>query len=424
MKAIQQLKTNFKQNNNEIKDRLQNKKNIILKNNNNINNNLKRTLPSKILQENFLTMEQRQKEKINFSKPKINPKEIVLIDKKIKIKELAKKTNPEILNKKNNDSKKNIQIEQNNKNNNKFENKKIIQNFKPHSHYIIDNNLKFKNNNSDDEDDKNKNKKLIKNKLKQSHKTIKNNVNNFINEIENEEPNKSNNKKSNSLDNNKSKKIEERKNFIRQNLKKNQINIKNRVNKFNIRKFKINKIKQIYKFHKNVLNNTLNATLKGKGENGLEDIETLKNDQDEIIKNSKGNILKIIEEKVPIFSEAYFKENNLNEEEKKDITPTKNNNINNNKILTTALKSSLRKCAPLDTELKFLSKEFKYLLSDNKLKIEKLNQIKEENKLNKKIEFSQNKNNNDNNNNNNQLELIPESENIIEEQITEEEIMK
>ena len=424
MKAIQQLKTNFKQNNNEIKDHLQNKKNIILKNNNNINNNLKRTLPSKILQENFLTMEQRQKEKINLSKPKINPKEIVLIDKKIKIKELAKKTNPEILNKKNNDSKKNIQIEQNNKNNNKFENKKIIQNFKPYSHYIIDKNLKFKNNNSDDEDDKNKTKKLNKNKLKQSHKIIKNNVNNFINEIENEDPNKLN-KKSNSLDNNKPKKNEERKNFVKQNLKKNQINIKNRVHKFNIRKFKINKVKQIYKFHKNVLNNTLNATLKGKGENGLEDIETLKNDQDEIINNSKGNILNIIEEKVPIFSEAYFKENNLNEEEKKDITPTKNDNINNNKILTTALKSSLRKCAPLDTELKFLSKEFKYLLSDNKLKIEKLNQIKEENKLNKKIEFSQNKNindnNNNNNNNNNQIELIPES---VEEQITEEEIMK
>ena len=428
MKAIQQLKNSFKQNNNEIKDHHQNNKNIILKNKNNLNNNLKRTLSSKILQENFLTMEQRQKEKINLSKPKINPKEIVLIDKKIKIKELAKKTQPEII-KKNTNSDINNKIEQNNKNN--FENKKNIQNFKPHSHYIIDKNLKFKNNNSDDENDKNKNyKKINKNKFKQSHSIIKNNVNNFINEIENEDPNKLNNKKSNSLDNNnKPNKNKERKNFIRQNLKKNQINIKTRVNKFNIRKFKINKIKQIYRFQKQVLNNTLNATLKGKGENGLEDIETLKNDQDEIIKNSKGNILQIIEEKVPIFSEAYFKDNNINnannnDDINNDITPTKNNTLNSNKILTTALKSSLRKCAPLDTELKFLSKEFKYLLSDNKLKIEKLNQIKEENKLNKKIEFSQNKNFNDNNNNNNQMNLIPESENIIEEQITEDEIMK
>jgi hypothetical protein len=57
------------------------------------------------------------------------------------------------------------------------------------------------------------------------------------------------------------------------------------------------------------------------------------------------------------------------------------------------LKNSLRKKVSLDTELKFLSQEFKYLLSGQKEKLTKLNEIKHEFLLSK---------------NNNPLEIITE----------------
>ena len=79
--------------------------------------------------------------------------------------------------------------------------------------------------------------------------------------------------------------------------------------------------------------------------------------------------------------------------------------------MTTILKNSLRKKVSLDTELKFLSQEFKYLLSGQKEKLTKLNEIKHEFLLSK---------------NNNPLEIITEenkeikenNENLIDEETT------
>ena len=225
---------------------------------------------------------------------------------------------------------------------------------------MIDNKLKFKQRPVSTSSSKNKatistSSKEKVNKIRGKKSEIKKEVTKFISEVE-----KVSSKKKSNSDPKEKKNL--RQNFVRANLKGHYVE-KKRVRPINIRKYKLNKGRAFYKSQEKV--NMSDSNYMGNGDKGV-DI-----DNKQIIDEN-------ISEKVPVFSEGFIVD------KKEDITPNKNVITTR---LTTALKSSLRKCVPLDTELKFLSKEFRYLLSDKKEEIEKLNQIKEE-ELHKKLTYT------------------------------------
>lgn len=134
----------------------------------------------------------------------------------------------------------------------------------------------------------------------------------------------------------------------------------------------------------------------GKGPEGLNELDDIHSeDMDLVTGITEHNLINELNSKVPCFSEGYYNQSDetLNKEgqdpaslqtaNKKDLTPGR---VITNK-LTTAVKSSLRKRIPLDTELKFLSKEFRFLLSDRKQDAEELMKLKEE-VVEKKLDFN------------------------------------
>ena len=180
----------------------------------------------------------------------------------------------------------------------------------------------------------------------------------------------------------------------------------------------------------------------GKGKEGLEDFMELElTDQDQNL--SEDPLAQLNKNNIPIFSEGYlfqklisqnenFEDQNENKQPKliitsEEIYKTSKDRINNNENkgnkailgfspskkpftnkLSTAIKTSCKKNKPLDTELKLLSKEFRYLLSGKfdkakqtqEMLQEKLNakntqkqqQNQEENQIEKKLNFFQTEN--------------------------------
>ena len=262
-----------------------------------------------------------------------------------------------------------------------------------------------------------KKKKAQLNKIRQGKSLTKNILNSLMDDNEEE---KNNNNKDKDKDKDKPKDMKERKtisevkpkvqsgNFVRLNLKK-KYKEKKRVRPVNIRKINLNHSKELYKYQKKTIKNTANNNpYMGQGNGGLEDIDTLMKEQNDTDKNDKNNLINSLVEKLPVFSQSFIEEtqktplkasesknndnnNNNNEIDNKSDNKSMNMNVieKNDKTpitnrLTTILKNSLKKKVSLDTELKFLSQEFKYLLSGQKEKIIKLNEIKKETLLTKK----------------------------------------
>ena len=341
------------------------------------------------------------------------------LKKENKDKENKEKENKEKLNLKNiketfikknneneNDAKKNI-------NNNNNANKEYKQPYKPLAHYIIDKNLRFDENkskkntkenkeefNSDEEDEliKSKRKKINlalneskkRDKMFKEKMAFKKSLNSLINSDSNE-------KKENSeikLDNPNKKKLKKSVsgNFVRLNLKK-KYQEKKRFRPVKLRKITLNHSKELYKYQKKTIKNSTSNYM-GKGNQGLEDMDTLKQEQNDAENNNNNNLINTLSDKLPVFSQSFieetqktpmkFEENNDNKDNniKEDKNAIKNKTPITNR-LTTILKNSLRKKVSLDTELKFLSQEFKYLLSGQKEKINKLNEIKHQTLLSK-----------------------------------------
>ena len=351
----------------------------------------------------------------------------------------------------------------NNNNNTKDNNNKNITYKEPYkqlSHYIIDKNLRFEenksknkninldnkknNNNNKNNNEDNNNEEQIKNKRKK------------INLSQNQSKKKNNKfqqekaklkKEIDSLINNESKnkekkeqKSEEKKpnmkkslsgNFMRLNLNK-KYQEKKRFRPVKLRKIALNHSRELYKYQKKTLKNSISNYM-GKGNQGLEDLDTLMKEQNDAEKNDNNNLLNTLVDKLPVFSQSFIEEtqktpNKIDEEGNKEINEDKNNkNINMNKTpitnrLTTILKNSLRKKVSLDTELKFLSQEFKYLLSGQKDKINKLNEIKQEVLLSKNNNLEIIKE--ENNNINNLISPSKEEKIIVEEEEINNELPK
>ena len=216
---------------------------------------------------------------------------------------------------------------------------------------------------------------------------------------------------------------------------------KKRIRPINIRKITLNHSRQLYKYQKQAIkNSSTNDQYMGQGNTGLQDIDTLMKEQNDADKNDNSNLLNSLVEKLPVFSQSYIEETQKTplKSENKD----KNNNENVNKKiiniekidktpitnrLTTILKNSLKKKVSLDTELKFLSQEFKYLLSGQKEKIIKLNEIKKETLLNKKpLETIDEENNNKNAKSDNKTEELNINNEIETEnnEMSKEEVEK
>ena len=322
----------------------------------------------------------------------------------------------ETITKKNNDKDdKNIKTNNNNK--------EYKQPYKPLAHYIIDKNLRFdenksknknKNNinlsknktedntefNSDEEDEliKSKRRKINlalneskkRDKMFQEKMAFKKSLNALINDEQPPKEEKSDIK----LDNPNKKKIKKSVsgNFVRLNLKK-KYQEKKRFRPVKLRKIALNHSKELYKYQKKTIKNSTSNYM-GKGNQGLEDMDTLKQEQNDAEKNDNSNLLNTLSDKLPVFSQSFIEET-----QKTPMKLDENNNNNDNNIkvekniikdkspitnrLTTILKNSLKKKVSLDTELKFLSQEFKYLLSGQKEKINKLNEIKHQTLLSK-----------------------------------------
>ena len=235
------------------------------------------------------------------------------------------------------------------------------------------------------------------NKIRPGKSVVKEVITSLINDDNNEkkdEKNKNNNSKERKTISEKPK--VQSGNFVRLNLKK-KYQEKKRVRPVNIRRTTLNRSKQLYKYQKNAIkNSSTNDPYMGQGNTGLEDIDTLMKEQNEADKNDNNNLINTLVEKLPVFSQSYIEETQKTPlktelENNKDINDN-NEKTNNNKLdktpitnrLTTILKNSLKKKVSLDTELKFLSQEFKYLLSGQKEKVIKLNEIKKETLLTKK----------------------------------------
>ena len=378
----------------------------------------------------------------------------------------------------------------NNTNNNK-NNKKYSEPYKPIGQYIIDKTLRFEENKSKKNIKSNKNKdnttnntnnkdeinnknefnsdeedELIKSKRKKINISLnKSKKKNSINKIR---PGKSvvkdvinsiikdNEEESNANNNNDKNKKNERKtisqenkpkiqsgNFVKLNLKK-QYKEKKRMRPVNIRRITLNHSKQLYKYQKQAIkNSSTNDPYMGQGNTGLGDIDTLMKEQNDADKNDNSNLINTLVEKLPVFSQSFIEETQKTPLKAEDIKDDKNNNDKDikghnkdNKMdrtpmtnrLTTILKNSLQKKISLDTELKFLSQEFKYLLSGNKEKIIKLNEIKKETLLTKKtletISEENNNKTNDNNENKTEEKTIDKNNNTKNKEMSKEEIDK
>jgi len=344
--------------------------------------------------------------------------------------------------------------------------KKYKEPYKPIGQYIIDKNLRFeenkskkndKNNKNVSSDDKNNNniqiinktnndefnsdeedelikskrkkinsalnlskKKKNSNKIRQDRSVIKETIISLINDEEDISKDKKDNKERKTISGNKPKAVSG--NFVRLNLKK-KYQEKKRVRPVKLRKITLNRTKELYKYQKKTIKNTSgNDPYMGAGHTGLEDMETLMKEQNEVDSNDKSNLLNTLVEKLPVFSQSFIeetqktplkpsndsnKDNGNNNDNDNDNDNDKDKEITNTNMvekvnktpvtnrLTTVLKNSLKKKVSLDTELKFLSQEFKYLLSGNKEKINKLNEIKKETLLSKKsLEIINEENNN------------------------------
>ena len=339
--------------------------------------------------------------------------------------------------------------------------KKYKEPYKPIGQYVIDKNLRFEENkskkmdknnkkatsnsknnsnikkinktnndefNSDEEDEliKSKRKKINSalnlskkkksaNKIRQDRSLIKETIKSLINDEEDNSKDKKTDKERKTKSDSKPKTISG--NFVRLNLKK-KYQEKKRVRPVKLRKIALNRSKELYKYQKKTIKNISgNDPYMGAGHTGLEDMETLMKEQNEVDNNDKNNLLNTLVEKLPVFSQSFIEEtqktplkpSNVNNKDKNDNGNENNNekgDMNTNVVekinktpvtnrLTTVLKNSLKKKVSLDTELKFLSQEFKYLLSGNKEKINKLNEIKKETLLSKKsLETINEENNN------------------------------
>ena len=322
------------------------------------------------------------------------------------------------------------------KNDNNDNNKKYKEPYKPLAHYIIDKNLRFEENKSKPKEEiknksQNKNIKNISINFGNNTKKDTSNDNNEFNSDEEDELIKSKrqkinlalnqSKKNNKIqkekeimkkvikslindepekDSDKEKQIEQNKkgikksvsgNFVRLNLKK-KYQEKKRFRPVKLRKIALNHSKELYKYQKKTIKNS-SSNYMGKGNQGLEDMDTLMKEQNDADKNDNSNLLNTLVEKLPVFSQSFIEEtqktpnktednnDNSNKDENNKEQNKKNEKIDKTPItsrLTTILKNSLRKKVSLDTELKFLSQEFKYLLSGQKDKLNKLNEIKKE----------------------------------------------
>ena len=332
-------------------------------------------------------------------------------------------------------------IIKNNKDNNNSQdnnNKKNIykEPYKQLSHYIIDKNLRFeenksKNNNKNINLDKNNNnnkkinlsqnqsKKKNTNKIHQEKAKLKKEIESLINE----EPNKTQKISQKSEEKKSTKKRPLSNNFVRLNLNK-KYQEKKRFRPVKLRKIAMNHSRELYKLQKKTIKNSVSNYM-GKGNQGLEDMDTLMKEQNDAEKNDNNNLLNTLADKLPVFSQSFIEEtqktpNKINEEINMEIKEEKNKNVINKtpitNRLTTILKNSLRKKVSLDTELKFLSQEFKYLLSGQKDKINKLNEIKQEviSSKNNNLEIIKEENNNINNyisNSQKEEKIIPEETN-------------
>lgn len=334
----------------------------------------KSNLPKNVLHQNIKMINNppERKKSLPITRPKSLPTSKEKIDKNIDLKKLAKVTR---------DKKSISSVKDEKTKKAKEPEKKYTGPYKTRSHFLLDNKLQFKKQKSEPQSkasskppsqpqsqpaSKKKTTREPVNKVRPRRSEIRKEVKKMINQ--NDVPDKKSNSDPKAS---KSTKVQDKKflnqNFVRANMKSHYAE-KKRIRPINIRKYKLNRGKAFYaqQKQKNLNANTETSNYLGKGDKGLLDIDGDKMNEDEDMGD-----------KMPVFSEGFIQN---------EITPNKNENVITTR-LTTALKSSLRKCVPLDTELKFLSKEFRYLLSDKKDEIEKLNQIKEE-ELNKKLNYN------------------------------------
>jgi hypothetical protein len=285
----------------------------------------------------------------------------------------------------------------------------------------------------DENDNKFKNKySFVKSKVKQFMKTQNEKFENKKND-ESVISTISNNIQENKIDTKNIKRshsisIPKSENYVRMNLKK-KYQEKKLIRPKNIRRMKLDRGKAFYKLHNRMAHASDDKYL-GTGKEGL-NFDLVLDGEEELIENlpqepsSADKILKerasdikemqklnvnegsgMILQKPPHFSEGYYnncntynsiieevptiivnpeqikKENDLSniKAPKPGLTPTR---MFTNK-LTSALKSSLKKNIPLDTELRILSKEFRYLLSGKKKEAEEY--LKKETEV-KKLNF-------------------------------------
>ena len=254
------------------------------------------------------------------------------------------------------------------KNDNNDNNKKYKEPYKPLAHYIIDKNLRFEENKSKPKEEiknKSQNKNIKSTSINLGNNTKKNtsNDNNEFNSDEEDELIKSKrqkinlalnqSKKNNKIqkekeimkkvikslindepekDSDKEKQIEQNKkgikksvsgNFVRLNLKK-KYQEKKRFRPVKLRKIALNHSKELYKYQKKTIKNS-SSNYMGKGNQGLEDMDTLMKEQNDADKNDNSNLLNTLVEKLPVFSQSFI------EETQKTPNKTEDNNDNSNK---------------------------------------------------------------------------------------------
>ncbi|MCQ2818729.1 MAG: DEAD/DEAH box helicase [archaeon] len=367
-------------------------------------NKPKSTLPTKVLNENIKML--NQKDPLPKPKEEEDPKENPMenkkqnsrnIDKNINLKKLAKLTRA--------DPKNNSEPEEKRKPINIDEPQPHFKSnfeYKPKAAYLIDKKIKFKDtdtrNTAKSQNKTNENisggrgnsgqKKKTQNPLGKI-RTNRNLIKDAIADLQSDNRQMKEQAMSTSEPKNSKHKLDtsqpKQKKGAQPHLVKSYLNAKyierNRVHPKKVRTQKLNERKKVENAKQQEIKNRISETMNfgGKGANGLDDSE----DEDEKEEEERSRYITVNDDldKVPVFSRAFYTKDNQQEED--DHTPNKKLITNR---LTTALKSSLRKCVPLDTELKFLSKEFKYLLSDKKEQMDKLNEIKEE-ELQKKNEM-------------------------------------
>jgi len=315
---------------------------------------------------------------------------------------------------------KNLRFEENKSKKNGKNDKKVTTDSKNNNNIQIINKANNDEFNSDEEDEliKSKRKKINSalnlskkkkksaNKIRQDRSVIKQTIKSLINDEEDNSKDKKIDKERKTVSDTKPKAVSG--NFVRLNLKK-KYQEKKRVRPVKLRKITLNRSRELYKYQKKTIKNTSgNNPYMGAGNTGLEDMDTLMKEQNEVENNDKNNLLNTLVEKLPVFSQSFIEEtqktplkpsnnsnknknDNDNDNDKDNVKGDTNNNmvekINKTPVtnrLTSVLKNSLKKKVSLDTELKFLSQEFRYLLSGNKEKINKLNEIKKETLLSKK----------------------------------------